>query len=150
MNITSSAFKYGCTIPISYTQRGEDSSPPLAVTDVPDEAKSLVLVVEDPDATKGCFTHWILFNINPKIGVILANDIPDGAVQGTNSAGTVGYIGPNPKTGTHRYFFNFYALSQALPLDEGVSRDEVEEALKGKIVAEAEYLGLSDAEMDYA
>jgi Raf kinase inhibitor-like YbhB/YbcL family protein len=124
--------------------------PPLTITDVPDEAKSLVLIVEDRDTIYDPFTHWILFNINPHVGVILDNTIPSSALQGMNDAGTVGYVGPNHPAGTHRIFFHLYAIRETLPLKEGASRLEVEEAIKDQIIEEAELLGIANADIYYA
>jgi len=141
MQLTSSAFQAGQPIPPTYTQEGEDSSPPLAISDVPPEAKSLVLFVEDPDTSRGTLTHWIVFNIDPGVGVILDNSIPLGANQGTNFSGTVAYHGPKPPSGTHRYFFRLYALDTKLALKEGANRPEIERAMAGHVLATAELMG---------
>ena len=150
MKLTSSAFSYGHAIPTPYIEHGEDMRPPLTITDVPEEAKSLVLIVDDRDTLYGLFTHWILFNINPHVGVILDNTIPSGASQGLNDAGSVGYVGPDHPAGTHRIFFHLYAIGETLLLKEGVSRLEVEEAIKDQIIAEAELLGIANADIYYA
>lgn len=150
MIITSSAFEQGGEIPPAYTQEGEDSSPPLAITEVPAAAKSLALIVDDPDAPKGTVTHWVLFNIDPHVGVILDNSVPLGASQGLNVSGTMGYRGPKPPSGTHRYFFRISALDTQLPLQEGANREEVENAMKGHVLATAELMGRYTAAQDRA
>ena len=148
MKITSSAFSEGQLIPTAYTQHGQDSSPPLAITEVPKNAKSIALIVDDPDAPKGTFTHWILFNLDPHVGVIIDNSIPPGALEGKNSTGRNEYVGPKPPSGIHRYFFRAYALDRRLPLSEGASRYEVERAMNGFVLAEAQLVGRYSAEAE--
>lgn len=141
MNITSSAFSPGADIPSTYTQDGENTNPPLAITDVPPQAQSLALIMDDPDAPRGTFTHWVVFDLDPKVGVILDNTAPYGATQGKNTAGTTAYRGPKPPSGTHRYFFRVYALDKRLGLPDGASRSEVEAAMQGHVLATAELMG---------
>lgn len=141
MKITSSAFHDGESIPETYTQLGQDCSPPIAITEVPPKARSLLLIADDPDAPNGTFTHWVLFNIDPHVGVILDNTIPPGAVEGKNSAGHIGYIGPKPPSGTHRYFFRLFALDRRLALPTGATRQEVERITRGYVIAEAQLHG---------
>ena len=141
MKLTSSAFENGTAIPPTYTQEGENWIPPLTIDEVPSEAKSLALIVDDPDAPRGTFTHWVLFNIDPRIGSIDENAVPNGAAQGLNSAGQVGYRGPKPPNGTHRYFFRLHALNTRLTLADGATREQVEAAFHGRVVATAELMG---------
>jgi len=141
MKITSSAFQPGAEIPPTYTQEGENSNPPLAITEVPPQAQSLALIVEDPDTPHGTLTHWIIFNLDPKVGVILDNTVPLGANQGVNLSGRLDYRGPKPPSGTHRYFFRIHALDTRLPLQDGATREEVEQAMKGHVIATAELMG---------
>src|SRR5690349_8163143 len=105
MKITSTAFAEGDTIPKQYTRDGADKSPPLHIEDVPEKAKSLVLIMEDPDAPSGTFTHWILFNISPGTKEIHEDAAPVMATQGRSDWGEVGYGGPQPPSGEHHYFF---------------------------------------------
>src|SRR5438046_3140348 len=115
MEIRSSAFGDGETIPDLYSYNDQNSSPPLELRSVPENAEDLALVVEDPDAPSGTFCHWVLYNIPPRTAQIAAG-IPreavlgDGAKQGVNDFGEIGYGGPRPPSGTHRYIFRLYAL----------------------------------------
>jgi len=143
----SPAFAYGQTIPRKYTCDGEDVSPPLRIEGVPSGAAALVLIVEDPDAPKRNFTHWVLYNIPPNVtelpeGVPKAEETPYG-LQGVNDFGRVGWGGPCPPRGhgTHRYFFRLYALSRRLDLPPRATKDAVRSAMQGLVIAEAEYMG---------
>jgi Raf kinase inhibitor-like YbhB/YbcL family protein len=140
MKIESSAFKDGGAIPMRYAKRGDNVSPPLSFRDVPPEAKSLVLIVDDPDAPRGLFTHWVVFNIDPA-GWFPEGKTPPGAREGRNSWGEPRYGGPQPPDREHRYFFRLYALDVALDLPDGTSRSEVEAALSGHVIARAEWMG---------
>jgi len=139
MNITSPAFEHNQMIPAKYTCQGEDIAPPLAISDWPEATKSLALINDDPDAPGGTWNHWIVWNITPA-GAIGENTVP--GVQGKNSWGRNDYGGPCPPGGTHRYFFKLTALDTELDLKEGASKDELERAMKGHILAEAELIGL--------
>jgi len=141
MRITSIAFENGKEIPVHFTADGEDVNPPLAFSGVPPEAKSLVLIMDDPDAPMGTWDHWILFNIPPDIGEIKEKGVPLAATPGKNSWGRTWYGGPAPPKGTHRYYFKLYALDTTLNLEKGASRREVEAAMKGHILAEAQLMG---------
>src|SRR5262245_55790795 len=110
MNITSQAFTNGGKIPEKYTMYGENQIPPLHLENVPESARSLALVVDDPDAPNGNFNHWILFNMDPKTRDIRENSVPVMATQGRNDFGEVEYDGPKPPSGEHRYFFRAFAL----------------------------------------
>jgi hypothetical protein len=141
MTLTSSAFGPGAAIPTTYTQEGENTNPPLAITEVPVAAKSLTLIVDDPDAPRGTVTHWVVFNIDPHAGVILDNSVPFGGVQGRNTAESTAYRGPKPPSGTHRYFFRVFALDTKLSLPEGATRADVEGAMRGHVLTTAELMG---------
>src|SRR6266852_7535067 len=114
MKISSSAFQEGGTIPEKFSKNGQNVSPELRVEGAPAEAKSLALIVDDPDAPVGLFTHWLVWNIDPKTTEIVENSAPVGAVQGTNDFPKKGYGGPCPASGTHRYYFKVFALAQTL------------------------------------
>src|SRR6266852_3867540 len=114
MKITTTAFQEGGNIPSKFTCDGADTNPPLRFEGVPAEAKSLALIVDDPDAPGGLFTHWLVWNIDPKTTEIVENSAPVGAVQGTNDFPKKGYGGPCPASGTHRYYFKVFALAQTL------------------------------------
>jgi Raf kinase inhibitor-like YbhB/YbcL family protein len=141
MKISSSAFQHGGSIPKAYTCDGGGKHPPIGISDVPTHAASLALVVNDPDAPRGSFTHWIIWNIPPKIGSIGEGETPAGAVQGSSSAGTAQWVSPCPPSGTHRYVFTLYALDKALDLKEGSTKDELLSAMGGHILETAELMG---------
>lgn len=138
--LSSDAFKHGERIPKKYTCQGDNVSPPLS-WDAVKEAKSYVLIVDDPDAPKGTVDHWVLFNIEPTIHRIFEGEPPKGAVQGLNIQGQNKYKGPCPPTGTHRYFFKLYALNQKLDLSPNVTKKDVEEAMKSHIINQTQLIG---------
>ena len=142
MKITSSAFEHNSEIPFIYTCDGENINPPLEFVQVPTNAKSLVLIVDDPDAPMGTFVHWVLFNVSPKSKGVKENSIPDSAIQGLNSANKTGYMGPCPPSNTHRYFFKLYALDMKLNLLQKSTKQELEQAIQGHILDKAELVGL--------
>lgn len=141
MKLTSSAFANNEPIPKQYSKDGGDKSPPLKIEDVPARTKSLALIVDDPDAPSGTFNHWILFNLTPNISEIREDSPPVMATQGRNDWGEVGYGGPQPPSGEHRYFFRLFALDTVLTLARGAKRGEVEQALQGHILDQAELMG---------
>ena len=141
MKITSEAFNSGGNIPSQFTCDGSDANPPLRVEGAPAGAKSLALIVDDPDAPSGLFTHWLVWNIDPKTSDIRENNTPSGAVQGTNDFGKIGYGGPCPPSGTHRYNFKVFALDQLINLKPGARRAEVDAALRGHIIGQGELMG---------
>jgi|TARA_Y100000310_G_scaffold345573_1_gene466765 hypothetical protein len=141
MKITSPAFKSNQEIPAEFTCDGQDLSPELNFWSVPDNAKSLVLIMDDPDAPGGNWDHWIAFNINPKTNT-LPRGIEKAGVAGKNSWGRTGYGGPCPPSGTHRYIFKLYALDKMLDLKEGASKSEIENAMQGHIIEKEELIGL--------
>jgi Raf kinase inhibitor-like YbhB/YbcL family protein len=140
MKITSSAFQEGANIPSKFTCDGSDASPPLQIADIPSEAKSLALIVDDPDAPSGLFTHWIVWNIPPQTSAVGEGNTPKG-VQGTNDFSKSGYGGPCPPSGTHRYCFKIFALDRELDLPFGAKRGQVDAAMKGHVVAQGELMG---------
>ena len=140
MKITSSAFHEGGNIPSKFTCDGSDTSLPLQITGVPSEAKSLVLIVDDPDAPSGLFTHWLIWNIRPQTNSVAEGSAPKG-VQGTNDFGKSGYRGPCPPSGTHRYSFKIFALDRELELLSSAKRSQVDAAMKGHVIAQGELVG---------
>lgn len=146
MNISSPAFEEGGSIPTQFARQGLDKSPPLQIEDVPEQAKSLVLIMDDPDASSGTFTHWILFNISPRTKEIHEDAPPVMATQGRNDYGDVGYGGPKPPSGEHRYFFKLYALDSVLSLARGAKRNELDSAMQGHVLDEAHTMGRFAAE----
>jgi Raf kinase inhibitor-like YbhB/YbcL family protein len=147
MRITSPAFDTDTPIPDRYTCSGEDISPPLEIADTPGGTRSLVLIVDDPDAPdpaapKVVWEHWIVWNIDPVTSAIPAGRVPNGAVQGTNSWGRIGFGGPCPPIGTHRYFFKLYALDTTLALGTTSIKADVEAAMQGHVLAQADLIGL--------
>jgi Raf kinase inhibitor-like YbhB/YbcL family protein len=145
MTLTSPAFADGAAIPAKYSLRGGDVSPELQIGGVPAHAKSLVLVVDDPDSPSGLWTHWLVWNISPKTTVIAEGKAPPGAVQGKNSFGNVRYDGPVPPSGTHHYCFHIYALDAPLNLPAGSNNDAVKEAMNNHIVGSGSTIGLYSA-----
>jgi len=144
MKITSSAFSDGALIPIKYTCDGDDISPPLMWSDIPENTASFVLINDDPDAPVGIWDHWILFNLDGKTTELAENvDLSKltGVQLGHNSWRRNDYGGPCPPYGTHRYFFKLYALDMKLDLPAGSSKQDIEKAMAGHILAEAELLG---------
>lgn len=147
MQLASSSFQHGAEIPAHYTSDGKDVSPELSWGDAPAETRSFALVVHDPDAPRpGGFTHWTVYNISPETDHVEEN-VPHSEVvsgfgtQGKNDAGKVGYMGPAPPSGTHRYFFRLYALNATLALSPGATPKEVSDAMKGHVIAHAELMG---------
>ena len=139
--LQSSAFKEGQFIPKAYTCQGNDVSPPLTFTGVPKSAKSITLVIEDPDAPLGTWQHWLLWNIPVQTTALSENTTPQHAIVGKNSAGKNTYHGPCPPLGTHRYYFNAYALDAPLTLSASSKRSDLDKAMKGHILAKATLMG---------
>ncbi len=140
--IGSGAFPQNGMIPAKYTCDGAGVSPPISIAGVPKETKSLALVVDDPDAPVGTWVHWVVWNIGAGTREIPENAVPQGAVEGMNDFRKRKYGGPCPPSGTHRYFFKLYALDAPLPLKPGAAKAQVEEAMKGHVLAQAELIGL--------
>jgi hypothetical protein len=140
LKLTSPAFENNNTIPEKYTCDGDNVNPQLIIQGVPSEAKTLVLIVDDPDA--GAWVHWILFNIPANVANIDEDSVPSGAVQAMNSFNKNSYGGPCPPSGTHRYIFKLYALDNELGLDENSEKPDIEKAMQGHIVAQTKLAGL--------
>ena len=140
MEVTSSAFKDGGDIPSKFSCDGANTSPPLQISDVPAAAKTLVLIVDDPDAPSGLFTHWMVWNLSPQTSTISEGSAP-GGVHGTNDFGKSGYGGPCPPSGTHRYYFRVFALDRKLDLANGAKRSQLDAAMKGHVTAQGELMG---------
>src|SRR5260370_1737669 len=134
MKITSSAFQQGANIPPKFSCDGADTSPPLQIQEIPPAAKSLVLIVDDPDAPSGLFTHWIAWNISPQTSTIAEVSAPKG-MQGTNDFCKSGYGGRCPPSRTHRYFFKIFALDQELSLASGSRRAQRGSPMRGHVLA---------------
>jgi len=148
MQLTSSAFQEGTAIPKKYTGDGADVSPALNWQGAPQGTKSFALICDDPDAPVGTWTHWVLFNLPADTGaleegVAKQETLPNGARQGKNSwdRDNIGYRGPKPPSGTHRYFFKVYALDTMLDLQSGTSKGQLEKAMKGHVLARGELMG---------
>ena len=147
LTITSSAFKEGEKIPIKYTCDGQDVSPPLAWSEPPASTRVFALIIDDPDAPGGVFTHWVLFNIPVSTrqlgeGISAQEILPDGAFQGQTDFAQIGYGGPCPPRGpTHRYRFTLYAMDRALDLKPGDSKNQVLDDMKGHILAWGQLTG---------
>lgn len=142
LKLTSRAFADGGQIPQKYTCDGEDVNPPLTISGVPENTQSLVLIVDDPDAPRGVWDHWLVWKISPTTGEVPENSVPAGAVQGTNSFGKVSWGGPCPPPGpAHRYVFKLYALDISLDLAAGARKAEIEQALTGHILAQTQLVG---------
>jgi len=150
MKITSTAFEHGREIPIRYTCEGQDVSPPLAWTGLPGNAKSLVLIVDDPDAPdpakpQRVYVHWVVYNLPANVNALSENaskkGMPEGAVQGKNDWGKTEFGGPCPPIGRHRYFHKLYALDTELTGLASPTKADVERAMKGHVLASAELIG---------
>jgi len=146
IELTSPAFEDGGTIPKQYTRDGPDVSPPLAWTAVPKGTKSLALICDDPDAPMGTWVHWVIFNLPSDVGELPKNvpalrALASRAKQGTNDFGRIGYGGPCPPSGTHRYYFKLYALDTELNLEAGATKAELLDALDGHVLGEGQLMG---------
>jgi Raf kinase inhibitor-like YbhB/YbcL family protein len=143
--LSSAGFANGATIPDEYTADGSDVSPPLAWSDVPEGTRSLVLIMEDPDAPVGTWDHWLVYDLPGSLrslGKGEASALPEGAVDGTNSWGRTGYGGPAPPPGKpHRYYFELFALREPLGLAVGAKKPALEAAMDGKVLGEASWMG---------
>ncbi len=142
MKITSPAFNHNERIPSRHTCDGENINPSLLISGVPREAVILVLIVDDPDAPMGNWTHWTVWNVPAETKEIPEGSVPMGAVEGMTSFGKPGYGGPCPPGGTHRYFWKLFGLDIALHLDRTASKDDLESSMHGHVIASAELLGL--------
>lgn len=147
MTIKSPAFEEGEAIPRKYTCDGKDVSPPLEWANVPKETKALALICDDPDAPMGTFVHWVLYDLPVGSTTNLSENLPademlaNGAKQGKNNFGKLGYRGPCPPGGTHRYYFKLYALDAETGLAPGAGKSELLEAMEGHVLAEGQLMG---------
>lgn len=146
MELCSSAFDDGGMIPRSFTCDGADRSPPLEWRTVPDGTRSLALICDDPDAPMGTWVHWVYYDIPAETSSLPENvapheQPPNGGTQGTNDFRKIGYGGPCPPGGTHRYYFKLYALDATLKLSPGATKKELRKAMEGHILGQAELMG---------
>lgn len=139
LHISSPAFNHKGYIPMRYTCEGENINPALEITDIPDGTKTMVLLMDDPDAPGGTFDHWIVWNIPPQ-DFIKEDSVP--GTVGKNGRGEYRYTGPCPPTGTHRYFFKVYALDTLLDVRSGAVKSVVERAMDGHVLGYGELIGL--------
>ena len=140
LTVKSSVFENNTQIPQKYTCDGEEVNPPLTITGIPSGTTTLALVIDDPDAPRGTFDHWVVWNI-PPTDLIQEKSIP--GVEGLNSAGEHSYVGMCPPSGTHRYFFKVYALDAKLALNAKATRKkDLEKAMQGHILGKGELVGL--------
>lgn len=142
MKITSTSFNQNGMIPSKYTCDGENVNPALSIGNIPRNTKSLALIMHDPDASNGDWTHWIMWNIDPGTKEIPENKVPMEAIQGKTSFGQPGYGGPCPPSGTHHYHFALYALDTILDLSPDTDKTGLEAAMSGHIVDKTELIGL--------
>lgn len=147
IEVTSTAFARDEAIPPEHTGDGADRSPPLRWSALPSGTRSLAVICDDPDAPRGTWTHWVLYDLPPETrelpeGVPTTETLPSGARQGRNDFGNTGYGGPAPPPGKpHRYFFKVYALSQTVGLPPGATRSELLDAMQGRILAQGDLMG---------
>jgi hypothetical protein len=142
MKLTSSAFADGEKIPLKYTCSGDDVNPPLSFANIPAQTKSLVIIVDDPDAASGRFAHWLVWNINPINQELAEGFLPQGAMEGVNDFEKSGYKGPcPPEKETHTYRFILYALDSEIILDSQARLSDLEAMIKNKIIAQAQLTG---------
>ncbi len=138
MQVTS-VFEHKSNIPAKYTADGDDVNPPLEIKDLPEGTETLVLIVDDPDAPNGMWVHWVVWDI-AVTDKIEENSVP--GTEGMNDFGRTAWGGPAPPSGTHRYFFKVYALDTKLDLPPSVVKKDVEAAMEGHILDQAELVGL--------
>lgn len=146
IELKSSAFTSGGAIPAQYACTGSDKSPALTWSEPPAGTQSFALIMDDPDAPAGTWVHWVLFNIPASApglteGIPAGETLPDGSLQGRNSSGNLGYNGPCPPSGTHRYFFKLYALDEMLGLSPGADKGELLKAMEGHTLGQGELMG---------
>ncbi|NUM73118.1 YbhB/YbcL family Raf kinase inhibitor-like protein [candidate division KSB1 bacterium] len=146
MELKSLVFDAGGSIPKKYTCDGPDLSPPLIWNTVPDRTQSLALICDDPDAPMGVWVHWVIFNLPADArelpeGVPPQKMLPNGAKQGLNDFRRIGYGGPCPPSGEHRYFFKLFALDAKLDLEAGAKKADLLKAMEGHILSESKLMG---------
>jgi len=146
INITSSAFEDGGLIPAKHTCDGADVSPPLQWDAVPEDTKSIALICDDPDAPMGTWVHWVLFNLPAETNELAENIpadkiLPNGTRQGVSDFGRIGYGGPCPPSGTHRYFFKIYALDTEIGVEAGANKRQLLKTMEGHILGQGQLIG---------
>lgn len=146
MKLTSTAFKEGGMIPKKYSCDDEDISPPLNWENIPSKTKELAMICDDPDAPMGTWVHWVIYKISPQVKGLTENiptekKLSSGMVQGMNDFGRIGYGGPCPPGGTHRYFFKIYALDAVLNLEPGATQAQVLRTIQSHILEETQLIG---------
>jgi len=146
ISVTSTAFSEGGKIPVKYTCDGDDISPPLTWEGIPESAKTIALIADDPDAPMGIWVHWLRWNMPPDTRMLPEHvsreiHLPDGSVQGMTSFKRPGYGGPCPPGGTHRYYFKLYALDTTLDLPKNAGKEDLVKAMQGHILAEGQLMG---------
>ncbi|MHA1186865.1 MAG: YbhB/YbcL family Raf kinase inhibitor-like protein [Candidatus Heimdallarchaeota archaeon] len=143
LSLTSPAFKHNKDMPAKYTCQGENIHPPLKISQVPKKAKSLVLIMEDPDTPiKLTFTHWVVCHLEPKTKIIKENDPFENAIVGRNGAFQNKYMGPCPPWGKHRYIFTLFALDEKLPFTTKTRKRKLLKEIQGHILEQTELIGL--------
>lgn len=141
MSLSSGDFEPGGDIPSRFTCDGQNTNPHLQISGVPAAAKSLVLILDDPDAPGGVFTHWLVWDMGPDLREVTSGGLPGQAREGVNDFGRMGYGGPCPPSGAHRYHFRIYALDIVLDLKAGSGRAALEGAMGGHILSQCELMG---------
>ena len=141
-SLASPAFEANGMIPVTFTCKGPDKTPPFLWSDIPANTRSLALIAQDPDAPSGTWTHWILFNISPTLNKLDTGVQPEGTLMAQNSWGNAKYQGPCPSLGAHRYVFTLYALDKVLTLANGVATDTALDAMTGHVIGSAVLTGL--------
>ena len=144
MKISSNAFENGGEIPRKYGYKNGNASPPLEISDVPPNTKSLALIMDDPDAMGAVgkiWVHWVVWNIDPIVNQIQENEVPSGSMLGKTDFGETAYGGPAPPDKEHTYIFKLYALDESLSIQNGATKTEVEEAMKNHVITETKLEG---------
>ena len=141
MKIESLAFENNQRMPSKYTCDGEDVSPPLVISEIPENAKTICLIVDDPDAPTKTWVHWVVFNIPVSGNILKIGEGEKIGVEGINDFQKLDYGGPCPPSGTHRYFFRLYALDTVLDLDPGLTKGELLGKIQGHILGQAQLMG---------
>ncbi len=141
LKVTSGDFTEGGDIPKQFTCDGRNENPNIEIDGLPEKTQSLALIMEDPDAPHGTFTHWVVWNISKDATEFTRGTVPNGVVQGTNDFGKTGYGGPCPPSGQHRYYFRVFALDTKLKLPATAHRRDLDAALKGHVLGKAVLMG---------
>src|SRR4030065_1633621 len=142
MQLKSPALSQNGAVPAKYTCDGQNISPPLQIAETPENAKSLALICDDPDASGKTWTHWTVWNIDPTTTEIGEGKTPAGSTQGVTDFGEVGYGGPCPPAGTHRYFFKLYALDTTLNIPYQAKKEDIEKAMEGHVIDQTQLVGV--------